>query len=244
MGRPGVDPGVKRAVRDNFDLSVEEYRAYEAETGRFEALARRLRDAMADRGATFVAVLDAGAGSGSSTAVFAEAGAVVALDVSRGMLSANPAARRVVGDLEALPFGDDRFDVVAFTASLFLVPDPERAAREARRVLRPDGIVGAVAPIGWFSGNANVFDILPRQSRSPRSVDDVRSALEAVFAVETGVWSFESTAAEFRAFFDIPAAAARLYPKLPPAERRRRARTLLADVAGQVEHRWRWFIGR
>lgn len=242
MAPSGDDPGLKRAVRENFDLSVEEYRAYEAATGRFEALARRLRGAVADRGAAFDRVLDAGAGSEAGTAVFAEAGDVVALDASRGMLAANPATRRVLADLEALPFDDGSFDVVAYPASLFLVPDLDRAAREARRVLRARGVVGAVVPVGWFTDDGDVFDGLPRESRSPRSAEAVGDALEAVFSIETGGRSFESTAAEFRAFFDIPAAAARLYPKLPPAERR--ARDLLAGVSGPVEHRWRWFVGR
>lgn len=235
---------MKRQVRENFDQSVEAYRAYEAETGRFEALARRLRSVMADRGASFDAVLDAGAGTGRSTAVFAEAGDVVALDASRAMLAANAGRRRVQGDIERLPFADATFDAVAFTASLFLVPDPGTAAREARRVLRDGGVVGATVPEGWFAGGVDVFADLARQSRSPRSPDDVRAGLEAAFTVETGRWSFDSTPDAVRAFHAMPAGAARLYPKRPPDERRAAARELLADLEGPVEQRWRWFVGR
>lgn len=244
MGTRRVAGRVKRIVRDNFDVSAREYEAFEARTGRFAALARRLRDAMAERGARFDRVLDAGAGTGASTAAFAGAGDVVALDASRPMLAANAAGRRVQGDLERHPFADGSFDAVAFTASLFLVPEPAEAAREARRVLGDGGHVGAVAPEGWYADGRDVFDDLPRESRSPRSVDDVRDALEASFEVEEGTWSFDATADDLRAFFDVPAGAARLYPKLPPAERREAARDLLADVSGDLDHRWRWFVGR
>lgn len=235
---------MKRVVRANFDRSVGAYREYEAATGRFAALARRLRDAMAARGATFDPVLDAGAGTGASTAVFSEVGQAVALDVSRPMLAANAASDRLQGDLEHLPLRADCVDAVAFTASLFLVPDPERAAREARRVLGDGGVVGATVPEGWFVDGEDVFADRPRESRSPRSADDVRSALESAFTVEAGRWSFDTSPAAVRAFHDTPAGAARLYPKLPPEERRAKARDLLDDLAGPIEHRWRWFVGR
>ena len=244
MTRPRMTDRVNRAVRANFDRSVRGYETFEAQTGRFEALARRLRDAMADRGATFDAVLDAGAGSGISTAVFEEAGDVVALDASRGMLRANPASRRVQADLEALPLADGRFDVVAFTASLFLAGDPGRAVREAERVLVAGGHVGALAPIGWFTGDADVFDGLPRESRTPHAADDVNRALQERFDVESGVWSFPSSADDLLAFFEMPAAAAQLYPKDPPEERLAKVRELLDGVEGPLEHRWRWYVAR
>lgn len=235
---------MKRAVRDNFDLSVQAYQAYEARTGRFEALARRLKRAMVDRGASVDRVLDAGAGAGASTAVFAEAGEVVALDASRGMLAANGAPRRVLGDIERLPLRDACVDAVAFTASLFMVPDPARAVREARRVLRDGGVVGATVPAGWYSGGEDVFADRRRESRSPQSPAAVREALEAVFPVDRGRWSFDSSAEAVRAFHRIPAGAARLYPTLPPAERQAKADALLADLDGPVEERWQWFVGR
>jgi len=122
---------MKAAVRTNFDDSVSAYDAYEQRTGRFTALAKLLAAELSARADSPVnAVLDAGAGTGVSTRVFAErAQRTVALDISREMLRELKAAPRIEADFDHLPFVDNSFDGVAFTASLFLVPDPAVAAR-------------------------------------------------------------------------------------------------------------------
>jgi SAM-dependent methyltransferase len=48
-------------------------------------------------------------------------------------------AEIVQGDAVALPWEDGRFSVVASLNCLKFVPDPPKALREMRRVLRPDG---------------------------------------------------------------------------------------------------------
>ena len=236
---------MKDAIRRNFDESPSAYAEYEALTGRFAALADRLYDAMRARAsAPFGTVLDAGAGTGISSRRFARDCPPVALDLSRTMLEANPVEHRVQGDFDRLPFATDSFDAVAFTASLFLTPDPERAARETRRVLRRGGPVGAVAPLGWTRPDGeDVFRPLSQESRSPSGAGSVEEALDGVFEIETGTWSFETTAEALRTFHAVPAMAARLYPRLDTEARIERARALLADVEGPLEQRWRWFVG-
>jgi SAM-dependent methyltransferase len=204
---------VKRAIRENFDASASAYVAYEERTDRFQALAAAL------------------------------AAKLVALDASPGMLAANPSSRRVLGDFDRLPFHSKTFDAVAFTASLFLVPDPTVAASEARRVLQPGGVVGAVALDGWYDGAESALAVLDRESRSPSDTASVVDALGDVFTVETGTLSFETDADDLRAFHGIPAIAARFFPRDPPAERVEKVRDLLAPLDGSFEQRWRWVIG-
>lgn len=238
--------GLKDAVRSNFDASVSAYEAYERRTGRFGALARLLLAEMTVHAdGPFETLLDAGAGTGVSTAILAESGArTVALDVSRGMLRANDAPDRVQGGFDRLPFADDTFDGVAFAASLFLVPDPAVAVREARRVCRQGGVVGAVAPLGWVDDEGvDAFERLDRDSRSPAGADEVENALRTELATETGTWRFEATAEDVERFHAVPAVAARLYPKEPPDERVRKATDLVGTLDGPVGERWRWVVG-
>jgi len=246
MGPVVVTSAMKGAVQRNFDASVSAYDAYERRTHRFTALARLLGAEMAARAAgPFDRLLDAGAGSGVSTRVLAQrANQTVALDLSREMLRANDGDARVLADFDRLPFADDSFDGVAFTASLFLVPDPTVALAEARRVLRSGGVVGAVAPLGWYTdAGDDIFDSLPRDSRSPTPATEVAHAVESAFSTTTGAWSFPTTAANVRQFHAIPAMAARLFPRLDPDERVQRTSDLLAPLAGTFEQRWRWIVG-
>lgn len=242
---PTVDIGssMKDVVKRNFDASVSAYDAYERRTGRFSTLTRLLSTEMAavaddDR------VLDAGAGTGVSTTVLADrASDVVALDISREMLRQNPARSRIQADFDTLPFAADTFDAVAYTASLFLVPDPTVAVAEARRILRPGGVVGAVAPLGWYTDEgADIFDALSRQSRSPTRAGTVLDAFGDGFETETGTWAFPTTAESVRQFHRIPAMAARLYPHDTPDDRVRKAGDLLDTLDGTFEQRWRWVV--
>lgn len=89
-------------------------------------------------------VLDLAAGTGTSSAPFAAAGAtVVPCDFSLGMLAvghdARPELPFVAGDAMALPFADDTFDAVTISFGLRNIHDPSAGLRELRRVTRPGG---------------------------------------------------------------------------------------------------------
>lgn len=237
---------MKDVVRGNFDESVSAYDAYERRTRRFSTLARLLWAEMSRQSERSLnTVLDAGAGTGASTWVLEDGSStLVALDISREMLRANDAGGRVQGDLDSLPFLDASFDAIAYTASLFLVPDPGRAIREASRVLRSGGVVGAVVPDGWFDDDGrDVFRELGRESRSPTDPEDVTGAVSAEFEAVGGTWQFASTAGDIRLFHSIPALGARLYPRASTEERARKVRHLLEPVEGTYEERWRWVVG-
>ncbi len=89
-------------------------------------------------------VLDLAAGTGTSSAPLAVAGAtVVPCDFSLGMLRvgrrARPGLPFVAGDAVSLPFRDAVFDAVTTSFGLRNVVDPAAALAEMLRVTRPGG---------------------------------------------------------------------------------------------------------
>lgn len=113
-----------------------------------------------------VSLLDVGCGPGTITADLAglvAPGRVTALEMTGEALRLAEAEARararenidfVVGDVCALDFPDDTFDVVHAHQVLQHVADPVRALSEMRRVCRPGGIVAArdsdYAGFTWF----------------------------------------------------------------------------------------------
>jgi demethylmenaquinone methyltransferase / 2-methoxy-6-polyprenyl-1,4-benzoquinol methylase len=89
-------------------------------------------------------VLDLAAGTGTSSAPFAAAGAtVVPCDFSIGMLTVGRQARPdlpfVAGDGMRLPFADGTFDAVTISFGLRNIHDPSVGLRELLRVTKPGG---------------------------------------------------------------------------------------------------------
>jgi SAM-dependent methyltransferase len=93
-------------------------------------------------------VLDLGCRYGALTQAYLAGNTVIGVDVDRDALA--QAAKLGIethwADIEqALPFGDERFDVVVAGELLEHVRDPAGVVGEARRVLRPGGtLVGSV----------------------------------------------------------------------------------------------------
>ncbi|GLY94161.1 class I SAM-dependent methyltransferase [Actinoplanes sp. NBRC 103695] len=113
-----------------------------------------------------VSLLDIGAGPGTITADLARRvapGRVTALEISEDALAITRAEIEkqglatvdlAVGDVHALDFPDDSFDVVHAHQVLQHVADPVAALREMRRVARPGGLVAVrdsdYAAFTWF----------------------------------------------------------------------------------------------
>jgi len=86
-------------------------------------------------------VLDVGCGTGVFLRMCADRGASVSgLDAAEGLLELArqrvPEADLLLGDLQALPYPDDSFDVVTGFTSFFFADDMVAALREAKRVAR------------------------------------------------------------------------------------------------------------
>ena len=166
-----MDARLQRRVRRyGWDRAVDDY-----EAGWQEQLepAQRLMLEMADL-EPGNAVLDVACGTGLVTFRAAMQvggrGSVVGTDISGEMVEA--ARRRSAesgyanvrferGEAEDLGFGDTSFDVALCALGLMYVPDPIRALRQMRRVLRPGGtaavaVWGGRRACGW----AGIFPIV------------------------------------------------------------------------------------
>ena len=89
--------------------------------------------------------------------IVSEADHIEATDASPEMIAQarrdNPSRKLhfSVQDMFDLPYADKSFDVVIVSNALHIVPEPEKALREIRRVLRDDGVL--IAPTFTHLGN-------------------------------------------------------------------------------------------
>jgi len=108
-------------------------------------------------------ILDLGCGAGGLLNFLAKRGFNRLVGVEKLEAYALEARRRTpypieLGDAEALPFADRRFDVVLLEQVLEHVVHPVKALREARRVLRPGGICCIGVPDAGRYGSCYFFD--------------------------------------------------------------------------------------
>jgi malonyl-CoA O-methyltransferase len=90
------------------------------------------------RGLLQARLLDAGCGIGRR---IADLPGAVGIDASPEMLAAGGASNLVMGDVRAMPFASDSFDMVWCRLVLGYLPDPLRAYQEFARVCMPGGHV-------------------------------------------------------------------------------------------------------
>lgn len=108
-------------------------------------LAARLLDRLDDTKTTFKTALDFG-GRGSVAPLLAARGmSVMSADLS-GAMAARAGGLPMEVDGEALPFGDQHFDLIVAHLSLHWVNDLPGALIQLRRALRPNGLFLASMP--------------------------------------------------------------------------------------------------
>ncbi|MBB6646275.1 class I SAM-dependent methyltransferase [Halobellus ruber] len=103
-----------------------------------------LREGLAFADRRIGRVVDLAGGTGRASDGLAAAGFdPVVVDRSAGMLRrAREAGHAAVsGDAEALPLCDDAVDAAVIVDALHHLPDPDAGLTEARRVIRPGGVV-------------------------------------------------------------------------------------------------------
>ncbi len=151
-----TEDGVTSQVRATYDTVAEDYAAHFPGTeleaaidlaaiGHFVTLLEnRTRD-----------VLDAGSGTGRMSRYLKDRGCHVrGVDLSPGMVVMarrdHPDIKTEVASITSLPFPDNSFDGLFYWYSIIHVPDDDLRAvfDEARRVLRPDGVVLVAFQVG------------------------------------------------------------------------------------------------
>ena len=124
------------------------------------------------------AVLDVAAGNGNASLAAARRHAVVTstdyvqslLDKARARAEAEHLPMQFqLADAEALPFGNETFDVVLSTFGVMFTPDHRRAASEMLRVLRPGG---RIALANWTPGGfiGRLFKVIGAHVSPPAGV--------------------------------------------------------------------------
>jgi SAM-dependent methyltransferase len=129
--------------------------------------------------ASGVRVLDCGCGAGRFARLAADRGAIVAgIDAAQALIET--AAQRTpegdfrVGDMEALPWPDESFDVVTGLSSFQFADDKVRALAEARRVARGQVVIVVPSRVAE-SGIAQVFQpVFPLFD--PRALESMRQS--------------------------------------------------------------------
>jgi ubiquinone/menaquinone biosynthesis C-methylase UbiE len=98
-------------------------------------------------------LLDVGCGTGSylrRLATGGHSGRLVGVDMSPAAiaeLEGVAGVEALLADAQRLPFGGGSFDIVTARHMLYHVPEPLLALREARRVLRPGGVLAAIVNV-------------------------------------------------------------------------------------------------
>lgn len=126
-------------------------------------------------------VLDVGCGTGvltrELTQLVGKTGNATGFDLSESMLSVArdrcPGATFQQGNVAALPFDDQTFDVVISSFMLMFTPAPETALSEMKRVLKPNGRL--VVSVWQGLENNVVYRTLVEATREVAGADSAKS---------------------------------------------------------------------
>jgi len=160
------DGGTKRLFAAAYDAAAASF-ARSADRLVYSYLARPLATALAEALAGAAGpVLDVAAGSGALGRLLPS---VVALDLSAAQLAHNPAAARLRGDAERLPFRDGAFAAAGCAFGINHFPDPGAALAEMARVAPLVGVLTWTRPEPPYRPKQAVMEVVARRAGSDRT---------------------------------------------------------------------------
>jgi ubiquinone/menaquinone biosynthesis C-methylase UbiE len=253
---------IKAAVKDNFDQSPDSYQRFEDDHGFFRKLNERLLRLMdLPTGAD---ILDVGCGTGASCRQILDAVPdcrVRGLDISPAMLEH---ARATIGESDRLILveGDASkltdcfdidFDAIVYSVSIFLIPDFRESLKQARLLLKAEGVVGLTFMDGVYDADGNNLIAEADRTagegvslRKPVRLDEFQSFFSETFPTHR----YESADIRLpldvlKRFFFIPAMSAGLFPGVEYSERVRKVARIFEHIPKREPFfRWLLMVGR
>ena len=189
-------------------------------------------------------ILDVGCGSGISSRAYMNYGRVTGVDISEGMVKRahERGVTTVIADAEDLPFRNGSFDYVIFSASIFLLPHPEIAMREAMRVISENGCVGGNYPVGFFDGE---IDLIKKSGLTHRLVSERDKIEEIVKKVGGDIKKVRFTVTpEFIIdFYSIPSMGKAILRDIEPGKRMITIRKIFSSpkIPEKLDYLWEVF---
>jgi SAM-dependent methyltransferase len=192
-------------------------------------------------------VIEIGAGTGIATRELRRRGArVVAVDIGVQMLQRlrdrTPGQPAVLAMAEALPFADNTADLVCCAQAWHWV-DADSAGPEARRVLRPGGVLAVwwnnvtADGLPWFEAQqARIETMNPSYSRHyrERAYDEALARYFSRIEICTTAWSRTLPVEDYLVWLRSKSYVAAIGPRLPEFLAEEEASLLMAFPDGQV----------
>ena len=159
----------------------------------------------------------------------------------------------VEGDASSLTSCLNRdFDVIIYSASIFLIPDFRESVRQGLELLRSQGQMGMTFMDGVYSdAGENLFSLVEQKLglgvslRKAVALNDLESFMRSVFgSVTVQEINFRLPKQQVKEFYSIPAMSAGLFPSLDYKDRLMMLARLFDNILPEdLNFRWVVLVG-